>query len=178
MNNLSLVQGLREAHIRRWVAKEQESWRTMDDGLKSMNKVTRIEEQTKAYNELMYDAVSHVATERISEVSQGKYHQPRMPSKAYTGSHFRPHNNSQFSSPHGTNSHQISRNQGIPQFSHTHTNIKCYYCKGKHHIRDCNKFMQDKAKFKLKTAEIIQKCKDKVMQKAKKDNISVNETTF
>ena len=38
--------------------------------------------------------------------------------------------------------------------------------------------MQDKAKFKLKTAEIIQKCKDNIMQKARKDNISVNETTF
>ena len=177
MDNLSLVCGLRKAHIRRWVTKEQESWRTMKDVFKSINKVTRTEEQTKAYNEPMYDAVSHVATERINEVSQGKYHQPRTPSKMY-GSHFRPSNNSHFSSPCGTNSHQISRNQGRPQFSHTHTNIKCYYCKGEHCIRDCNKFMQDKAKFKLKTAEIVQKCKDKVMQKARKDNASINEVTF
>ena len=38
--------------------------------------------------------------------------------------------------------------------------------------------MQDKAKLKLKTAEIMQKCKEKIMQKARKDNISVNEATF
>ena len=136
----------------------------MANVFKSINKVTRTEEQTKAYNEPMNDSVSHVATERISEVSQGKYHQPRTPSKMFNGSHFRPCNNCHLSSQHCANSCQIIRNQGRPQFSHTHTNIKCYYCKGQYCIRDCSMFMQDKAKFKLKNTEIMQKCKDKVAQ--------------
>ena len=37
----------------------------MYDVFKSINKVTRTEERMKAYNEPMYDSVSHVATERI-----------------------------------------------------------------------------------------------------------------
>ena len=176
-DNLSLVQGLSEAHIRRWVTKEKESWRTIDV-FKSINKVTMTEERMKAYNEPMYDSVSHVAMERVNDMRQGKYHQPRTPSKTYIGSHFRPCNNSHFHSSHATNSHQFSRNQGRPQFSHTQTNLQCYYCEGKHCIRDCDKFTQDKAKFKLKIAEIMPKCKDKIMQKARKDNVSVNEATL
>ena len=54
----------------------------------------------------------------------------------------------------------------------------CYYCNGKHHIRDCNKFTQDKAKYKLKTSDIMQKCKNKIVQKAKNDNLPINEATF
>ena len=38
--------------------------------------------------------------------------------------------------------------------------------------------MQDKAKLKLKMTEIMQKCKDKVVQKARKENVSINEATF
>ena len=38
--------------------------------------------------------------------------------------------------------------------------------------------MQDKAKYALKTTDIVQKCKDKIIQKARKDNISINEATF
>ena len=49
----------------------------MEDNFKSINKVTRTEEQAKAYNEPMYDSVSHVATKKINEVSQGKYSQTR-----------------------------------------------------------------------------------------------------
>ena len=122
----------------------------MDDVFKSINKVTRTEQQMKAYNEAMYDSVSHVATENINEVSKGKYHQPRTPSKTYYGSHSRPHNNPHFGSPCFINIHQFSRNQGRSQFSHAQNNVKCYYCKGAHHVRDCDKFMQDKAKYKLK----------------------------
>ena len=45
----------------------------MEDVFKSINSITRTEEQMKAYNESMYDFTSHVATERINEVSHGKY---------------------------------------------------------------------------------------------------------
>ena len=70
----------------------------MDEVFKSINKVTRTEEKMKANNEPMYDSVSHMALERMNEVSQGKYHQPRTPSKTYNTSHFRPHNNSFYQS--------------------------------------------------------------------------------
>ena len=36
----------------------------MEDVFKSINKVTMTEEWTKAYNEPIYDSISHVATER------------------------------------------------------------------------------------------------------------------
>ena len=109
LDNVSLFQGLREAHIRRQVTQEQESWRTMDDVFKSINTVTQTIERMKAYNEPMYNSVSHVAIERINELSHSKYHQPRIPSKTYNGSHFRPHNNSHFSSLQDTSSQQFSR---------------------------------------------------------------------
>ena len=68
----------------------------MDDVFKSINKVTRTEEVMKAYNEPMCDSVSHVATERANEVSQGKYSKPKIPGKTYNGPHFRPHTSSHF----------------------------------------------------------------------------------
>ena len=61
---------------------------------KSINEVTRTEEQMNTYNKPMWDSVSHVAIERVNEVSQGKYTKPKTPSKTYNGPHFRPHNNS------------------------------------------------------------------------------------
>ena len=137
----------------------------MEHVFKSINKVTRTEEQMKAYHEPVYDFVSHVATERINEVSHGKYFKPRTPSKAYNGPHFRLHNNSHFGTPCITNSHQFSRNHGRSQFSHGQNNLKCHYCEGKHCIRDYDRFMQDKAKYKLKTPDIMKKCKDKIIQK-------------
>ena len=176
-DNLSLVQGLREAHIRRWVTKEQHSWRMMNDVFKCINKITRTEEQMKAYNEPMYDSVSHMATERINEVSQGEYSKPKTPSKIYNGPHFRPCNNSHFDTPGVTNSHQCSRNHGRSQFSHSQNSLKCYCCEGKHHSRDCDKFTQDKVKYKLKITDIMQKCKDITIQKTRKDNVSINEAT-
>ena len=38
--------------------------------------------------------------------------------------------------------------------------------------------MQDKANWKLKTTDIVQKYKDKIIQMTKKDNISINVATF
>ena len=53
--------------------------------------------------------------------------------------------------------------------------MKCYYCEGEHHIRDCKKFTKDKAKYKLKTVDLAKKYKDKFRQTARKGNILVNE---
>ena len=150
----------------------------MEDVFRSIHKVTRTEEQMKAYNGPIYDSVSHVATERTNEVSHVKYCKPRTPSKTYNGPHFRPNNNSHFGTPCITNSHQFSRNHGRSLFSHGQNNLKCYYCEGKHHIRDCNKFIKDKVKYKSKSTDIMQKCKDKIIQKSRNYNISINKATF
>ena len=53
----------------------------MENVFKRINKATRTEEEMKAYNKPMYHSASHVATERINEVSHGKYSKPRTPSK-------------------------------------------------------------------------------------------------
>ena len=123
----------------------------------------------------MHDPVSHVATETINDVSHGKYSKPRTSSKVYNGPHSRSHINSHFGIPHNTISHQVNRNNGRPQYSHGQNSLKGYYCDSKHCIRDCNQFTQDKTNYKLKTSDIMQKCKDKIIQKAMMDNMSINE---
>ena len=150
----------------------------MEDVFKSINMVTRTEGQMKAYDEPMYDSVSHEATERINEVSHSKYSKVRTPSKTYNSPHFSPHKSSHFRSPHNFNSHWSNSNQRRSQYNCSQNNLKCYHCKGKHYIRDHDKFTQDKAKYKLKTSDIVQKYKDKIIQKAKKDNVSISEATF
>ena len=40
---------------------------------KSINRITRTDEQTKAYNDPMYDYISQVSSETINEVSHGMY---------------------------------------------------------------------------------------------------------
>ena len=105
LNNLSLIWGLREHHIRRRVMKEQESWMTMEDVFKSINRITRTEEWMRAYHELKYNSISQVSTEKNHKVSHRNYKTPKTLNKSYNGSHFR--------SP--CNSNQFSRNQGKPQ---------------------------------------------------------------
>ena len=150
----------------------------MEDIFKSINRITRTKEWTESYNEPIYDSISQVATERINEVSHGKYSKWRTPSKAYKSPHFSPHNSSHFRSPCNINSHQLNRNHRSPQYNHNQNIPKCYYCKGEHHIRDLDMFKWDKVQYKLKTAEIIQNYKEKIIQKAKKDHISINKATF
>ena len=45
----------------------------MEDVFKSINKITRTKEHTKAYIQPIFNSVSQVATESINEVSHGKY---------------------------------------------------------------------------------------------------------
>ena len=120
----------------------------------------------KAYCE--YDAISQVSTEKIHEVSYDNYNTPKTPHKSYNSFYFR--------SQH--NSNQFNRNQGKPQYSHASSKPKGYNCKGEHLVKECKKLKQDKAKYKLKTANIIQKYMNKIIQKARKDHISINEATF
>ena len=52
--------------------------------------------------------------------------------------------------------------------------MKCYYCEGEHHIKDCKKFTRDKAKYKLKTVDLTKQYKSKFRQAAKNGSISAN----
>ena len=92
----------------------------------------------------------------------------KTPNNSYNRSHLR----------NPCNSKQFNRSQAKPQYNHTPSKPKCYYCEGKHCINKCEKFKQGKAKYKLKATDIIQKYKEKIIQKAKRDNISINKATF
>ena len=73
LNNLAVVQGLRDNHIRKRVIEEQESWNTMEDIYRSINRIAKNEVRTKAYQEPRYDSmISEVLTEGIYEVSYNK----------------------------------------------------------------------------------------------------------
>ena len=73
---------------------------------------------------------------------------------------------------------QYNRDQGRSQYNCIHAALKCYYCEGDHHLKNCEKFSKDKAKYKLKSVDMFQKCKDKIMQQAKKENVSINKAAF
>ena len=53
----------------------------------------------------------------------------------------------------------------------------CYYYEGEHCIRDCEKSTKDKAKYKLNTADLARKYKQKFRQAARKGNTTVNEVS-
>ena len=70
LNSLVFIQGLRDCHIKRRVAKEQESCIMMEDVYKSINKITKPDAYTKAYHEPRYDTISEVVTEGVNEMVQ------------------------------------------------------------------------------------------------------------
>ena len=72
LNNLTLIQGLRNCHIRWGVAKEHESWITMKDVYRSINKITKTDAHTKAYHEPRYNSFSEVIAEEVNEVSYNR----------------------------------------------------------------------------------------------------------
>ena len=69
-DNLYLVRGLKAPLIRRRVASEQDSWRTMEDVFDNISCIARTEERNKIYSEPNFEAVSE---EWVQEVSKGKY---------------------------------------------------------------------------------------------------------
>ena len=181
MDNLLLICSLWEHHIRKWVTKEQDSWHTMEDVLKSINPITMMEERSKAYHQPEYDSVSQVSIKRVHKVSMpNRYVKPRssLPNKTHSGPQYNPQTRSTFRNTPKPPNNQYSRDQGRSQYNHTPANLKCYYCQGDHLLKECHKFSKDKAKYKLKSADMFKKCKDKIMQQAKKENVSINEATF
>ena len=141
-----------------------------------------LEERSKAYHQPENDSVSPVPINRVHQISMpNSYAKQRssLPNCSYSNTQHNPRNSSTSRSVHKSSSHQYSKDQGRPQYNCTHlTLFKCYYFEGDHHLKSCNKFSKDKAKYKLKSADMFQKCKDKIMQQAKKENVSINEAAF
>ena len=50
LNNLALVQELKDSHIRWRVTKEQETWTTMEDIYRSINRVSKTDVHAEAYH--------------------------------------------------------------------------------------------------------------------------------
>ena len=181
MDNLSLIQGLWENHIRKQVAREQESWCTMEDVFNSINHVTMMEERSKTYHQPEYDSMSQVSIERVHEVSMpNRCVKPRssQPYKTHSSPHYNPQTRSTFRNKHKPHNSQHNRDQGRLQYHCMPTNLKCYYCQVDRLLKECNKFTKDKTKYKLKSADMFRKCKDQVIQQAKKENVSINEAMF
>ena len=64
-DNLYLIRGLKALHIRRRVAKEQDSWRMMEDVFDTINHITETEERNKAYSEPNFELVSQMSREWV-----------------------------------------------------------------------------------------------------------------
>ena len=133
----------------------------MEDVFKNINCITMVEGRRKDYHHPEYDPVSQVSTERVHEVSMpSRYVKPRtsLTNKTHSSPQYNYQNSSTFRSTHRHHDNQYNRSPGILQYNCMPINMKCYYCKGGHHIKECNMLSRDKTKYKLKSADIIKRC--------------------
>ena len=121
----------------------------------------------KAYHEPKYDSISQVSTGKIHKVCYGKYNTPKTPPKSYNSSHFRC--NVIVTNSIGTRENNTAMPPVSPNVTPERANTLS---------KSAKKFKQDKAKCKLKTADISQKYKDKIIQKARNNNMSINKQPF
>ena len=136
LNNLPLVQGVKDWYIRWGVAKEAVNWRTMDDAFNSISKHARVTESTKAYLEPRYKDIT-----TISAI----FNQQRVSNK-FPKCMFRENNWS-------NNIKQIANKTNQAQ--------ECYYCYEPNHIPNCMRFKANEDKYILTT----QKVKSKYLEK-------------
>ena len=164
MGNLSLICGLWEHHTRKQVAKEQESWHTVEAVFKSINRVTMMEERSKAYHQPEYDSVSPISIKRVHEVSiPNRNVKPRasLPNQTYSNTQHNPSSSSSFRNAHQSSSSQFNNQSNKDQgrkYNCTSAKMKCYYCKGDHHLKNCDRFSRDQTKYKLKSVDMFKKC--------------------
>ena len=153
----------------------------MEDVFKSINCITMMKERSRTYHQPEYDSVSQVSIKRMHKVCMlNRYVKPRssLPNKTHSSPEYNSHTRSTFRNMHKPLNSQYNRDQGRPQYKCTPINLKYYYCQGDHLLKGCNKFSRDKAKYKLKSADMFKKCKDKIMQQAKEENVSISEAMF
>ena len=139
----------------------------MEDVYKSINRITRNEARTKAYQELSYDSISEVLTEGIHEVSYNK-------GKRY--SYDKSHNSSTFRKQHSNSPHH--RYQSRTQSYQTSTKMQCHYCEGEHSINVCKTFKKDKDKYSLIRAEITKKFWERLLKNTRKSNMTSNKAAL
>ena len=117
-----LVRGLKALHIRKRVAKEQDSWRTMQEVFNTINHITRMEERTKIYLEPNFESVL-----QVSKDTRGKYRWKKPSRKTYNGPQC---TNSNFRSSSRQYNSQLHRDQGSYQPNSGERKLACYYHKG------------------------------------------------
>ena len=67
-------------------------------------------------------------------------------------------------------SNQFHKDQGKPQYNtHGPRELECYYCQGEHLVRDCEKFNENKVRYRFKTADLAKNYEDKIRQAPKKE---------
>ena len=140
-DNLYLVQGLKAPQIRRRVASEQDSWRKMEDVFNTIDHISRTEDRNKIYLKSNFELVPHITKKWVQEVSTGKNPGQNPTHKTYDG----PSHRSQYSysfRDRGSSSSQPHRSHSSYQPNKSQRKMKCYYCEGEHHVKDCNKFCQ------------------------------------
>ena len=118
----------------------------MGDIYNSINRITRNEVRTKAYQEPRYDSIPEVLTKGIHEVSYNK---------GVRNSYNKSHNSSTIRKQHNNSPHH--RYQPSTRSYWTPTKMQCYYCDGEHSINMCEKFKKDKNKCSLSRAKITKK---------------------
>ena len=84
-DNLYLVTGLKAPHMRRRVASEQDSWRTMEDVFNTIDHIAKTEDKKKIYSEPNFDLVPQVAKEWVQGISTGNYPGQSPAHKTYNG---------------------------------------------------------------------------------------------
>ena len=97
LNNLALIQWLRDHHMWWRDTKEQESWNTMEDVYRSINQIIKNEVSTRAYQELQYKSISEVSLECIHKVRYNRR-------KRF--SYNKPHDSSIYRKQHNNNMQQ------------------------------------------------------------------------
>ena len=124
----------------------------MEDVFNTISYKARMEDRNKIYSELNFKSVPQLPKEGVQEVSMGKYPGQNPTTKTYNGPNHRSKLTLVSAIGNITTTGNVSqphRVQDSYQANHGQRKLMCYYCEGEHHIRDCEKFTKDKAKYKL-----------------------------
>ena len=152
-DNLYLIRGLKALYIRRRVAKSKTPGEWWKMSLTESIALPGQRRGTRSTLSQTFKSVSQTSREWVHKVSVCKYTRQNSSSTAYNGPKCRIPLALIFRSGDKQYSKQPCRDWGSYQCNWGPRKLVCYYCKGEHCIRDCKKFLKDKAKYQLKTAD-------------------------
>ena len=149
----------------------------MEDVFNTIDCKAKTEDRNKIYLEPNFELVPQVAKEWVQEVITGKCPGQNPTHKTYNGPSHRLQYSSRFRNRSSSKQYNSKHHRDPSSYQHNQGQRKmnCYYCEGDHCIKDCKNFSRDKAKYKMKTTDLIKKYKNKFRQAAKNGNISVDE---